>query len=585
MDAFFVAGDSVEMGRQFAVWAHNHAFPHQVNLLFMGNSHLYEDTMQALATWAEHLSQCAAIILHNSNLQDASIGKDGTMITGWNNERGVARAIQEFIGLDFDETMWFDSGHQPLPTGWRVIHDPTSFGLTILIRDAEIAKAWIPPKCACDDDECACIYDTSSPPASHRYFENFHEVTMPELDSQIWQWKVLPTSADVAAGIRHASSDIHFSNIVKNPHHLPAFVISSPAHLDKRTQTRYLLQSAGFSDVQFVPFVAANDLNMSDMLAQGQVSAGSMKAIINTPWVGSSKLLKVLSLMKNHLQGVKMGLQANHRIFGVFEDDLMLAASPHDVVQRIGAAIAELPSTADILYLEYCYELCSKHQYEPGHEYIVRAVKPQCAGAILFTQKGAKKVLTMMKNMFLALDNMYAELISHGFLEAYLITPPVLLQDGFWSNTKEGDRALPKLTHRPFSIICRDQELSDLDLTVLQLVQSSVKSPVTKKAISSDTFEKREWRSAYQHMSLQLSYYALLHQNQTEKATKELLGQIHWKMHGFPVILEISNKSLCWPDFECEIDVVLSDESDNMLASHTVRISPRMLLHSNHQWN
>jgi hypothetical protein len=33
--------------------------------------------------------------------------KDGTKGVSWDNKRGVARAVEEFVGINFDEEGWY----------------------------------------------------------------------------------------------------------------------------------------------------------------------------------------------------------------------------------------------------------------------------------------------------------------------------------------------------------------------------------------------------------------------------------------------------------------------------------------------
>ena len=103
---FAVTGDSADMAADFPLWVsdrHDLGLANTVDLLFIDTSHLYEDTVRELAAWAPLLSEKAAIVLHDTNLPSscAYARKDGSAGEGWDNERGVIRAVQDFVNVSF----------------------------------------------------------------------------------------------------------------------------------------------------------------------------------------------------------------------------------------------------------------------------------------------------------------------------------------------------------------------------------------------------------------------------------------------------------------------------------------------------
>jgi len=123
-------------------------------------------------------------------------------------------------------------------------------------------------------------------------------------------------------------------------------------------------------------------------------------------------------------------LAESHELFAVFEDDLWLAPgveyarnsstpsaqSPLQQRQvraaaareRMSAAVASLPRSADVLYLEMCGENCADLRYARGNTVIARARKPFCSAAMLFTPRGAQRVLDLTLPIFDGLDLMLA---------------------------------------------------------------------------------------------------------------------------------------------------------------------------------
>eukprot|EP00960_Hanusia_phi_P011272 329611-Hanusia_phi.AAC.1 len=124
----------------------------------------------------------------------------------------------------------------------------------------------------------------------------------------------------------------------------------------------------------------------------------------------------------------------------------MLHGDISSLNHRIKAALDELPSSADMLYLEYCYERCALHCSVSSYVHISRAYRPRCTGAVLFTAKGARKVLHLCKPVFGAIDNMLPILIERGHLEAYLLNVPAFFQDAFWDSDVDRQTRFP---HNP----------------------------------------------------------------------------------------------------------------------------------------
>jgi hypothetical protein len=81
---------------------------------------------------------------------------------------------------------------------------------------------------------------------------------------------------------------------------------------------------------------------------------------------------------------------------------------------------SNLPPTADMVYLEWCYEACSNIWYNQNYPSLGRAVEPSCSAAILFTVQGARKVANLCLPIFDAIDRMYPILIRkvHRILES-----------------------------------------------------------------------------------------------------------------------------------------------------------------------
>lgn len=126
----FVRDDDVAFGRsKFSDWCAGHGLPAVADLLFIDTSHLYEHTRQELAVWAPYLAPSGTMILHDTNMGTGRYGRlDGSIGVGWDNQRGVIKALEEFVGRAYDERVFFDD----LAGGYLIKHFPYCSGLTVL---------------------------------------------------------------------------------------------------------------------------------------------------------------------------------------------------------------------------------------------------------------------------------------------------------------------------------------------------------------------------------------------------------------------------------------------------------------------
>lgn len=129
----FVHADDVDFAGQFVDWCEERGLKPAIDLLFVDTSHLYEHTTREIASWWPHLTPKATVVFHDTNLKEFYRRGDGTIGRGWNNDRGVIRAIEEYLGTTFDETLPFTDYCR----GWSIDHDPLCNGLTVLRRESK----------------------------------------------------------------------------------------------------------------------------------------------------------------------------------------------------------------------------------------------------------------------------------------------------------------------------------------------------------------------------------------------------------------------------------------------------------------
>jgi len=107
-----------------------------INVLFIDTSHLYDHTVKEIAAWFPLLSDKALVIFHDTNLDGKGYyRKDGKMEMNWNNDRGVTRAIEEYLNIVIDEKTNFDMTLQRGDIKWTLKHYPNSNGLLLLWKN------------------------------------------------------------------------------------------------------------------------------------------------------------------------------------------------------------------------------------------------------------------------------------------------------------------------------------------------------------------------------------------------------------------------------------------------------------------
>ncbi|HPC33722.1 MAG TPA: class I SAM-dependent methyltransferase [Syntrophales bacterium] len=126
----FVKKDDVAFAAEFSGWCAAQGLPEKIDILFIDTSHLYEHTREEIAAWFPHLNPRCKVVFHDTHLEEVFTRKDGTTGRGWDNERGVIRAIEDYFGVDFDETQDFLKERN----GWLIRHWRHCNGLMIMDR-------------------------------------------------------------------------------------------------------------------------------------------------------------------------------------------------------------------------------------------------------------------------------------------------------------------------------------------------------------------------------------------------------------------------------------------------------------------
>jgi cephalosporin hydroxylase len=127
---FFVQREDVAFAHEFPAWCAAHGLAPVIDVLFLDTDHLYQHTREELRAWVPFVAEHGKLLLHDTNLRRFYRRRDGSLGVGWNNRRGVIRAVKEMVGLELDERHDFVA----VTAGWIIRHWAHCNGLTVLER-------------------------------------------------------------------------------------------------------------------------------------------------------------------------------------------------------------------------------------------------------------------------------------------------------------------------------------------------------------------------------------------------------------------------------------------------------------------
>ncbi len=127
-DWHFIQKDDIAFAREFKEWCKARNINPMIDILFIDTSHIYEHTVQEIQHWFPFLSEKAIVFFHDTNLSLFVHRKDKSITSGWNNQRGVIRALEDYFDKQFNEKKDFIDFRK----GWLITHYSHSSGFTIL---------------------------------------------------------------------------------------------------------------------------------------------------------------------------------------------------------------------------------------------------------------------------------------------------------------------------------------------------------------------------------------------------------------------------------------------------------------------
>lgn len=129
----FVQADDVAFAPRFEAWCREQGLDPAIDVLFIDTNHEYEHTRAEIAGWFPLLAARCKVFFHDTNMGTLHPRKDGRITGGWDNRRGVIRALEEHFGTRWNEHLPFVD----LRDGWLIRHHPYASGFTVLERTGE----------------------------------------------------------------------------------------------------------------------------------------------------------------------------------------------------------------------------------------------------------------------------------------------------------------------------------------------------------------------------------------------------------------------------------------------------------------
>lgn len=128
---YFVCEKGTAFASQFADYCEQLGIAPNIDVLCIDTTELYSEVREEIVKWFPHLSPCCTVFFFCTNLQKRLYYEDGSSTgLGWDNERGVIRAVQEHYWITFDETKEW-SGEVD---NWIITSKPWGGGWTTCVR-------------------------------------------------------------------------------------------------------------------------------------------------------------------------------------------------------------------------------------------------------------------------------------------------------------------------------------------------------------------------------------------------------------------------------------------------------------------
>jgi hypothetical protein len=221
--------------------------------------------------------------------------------------------------------------------------------------------------------------------------------------------------------------------------HIPAVVFNHKQD-GRRAWAEGMIRAVGFRDITFQPTYESAALDLAALENSGRVSANwdcFVQGQIGWNDISNSSKMRHIAHALDFQDVIERhadGSPGTSSWIAVFEDDIVLTTSPVQAHKRLVEAVSSLPRNADVLFVEWCFDLCEESRFHTKYPLISLASKPHCTAGILFSTQGAKKLDRLLRPIDSTIDNMFAHLCRESAVICYKLRLPIFTQDRKWGS-------------------------------------------------------------------------------------------------------------------------------------------------------
>ena len=186
------------------------------------------------------------------------------------------------------------------------------------------------------------------------------------------------------------------------------YIINKRERTERKQKMTNLMNKIGITEYEFIEPVKITDETIPEEYQKNRMNKGN-----------TSLNLTILTKIFPKIQ----------RDFIIMEDDLMAMMPKKEIKSYISQMLREVPNDWNMIYLEYCLEMCSLGETITKTNKLKKAYHPYCAAAILFRAETVTKVQQCIDSKKNPLSFTYTSCIDNKELIAYVATPPIFAQD------------------------------------------------------------------------------------------------------------------------------------------------------------
>jgi GR25 family glycosyltransferase involved in LPS biosynthesis len=254
-------------------------------------------------------------------------------------------------------------------------------------------------------------------------------------------------------------SDPYFPNI-------SIYVMNMPDRIDRKIHMKNMLKKIGVNpnnivfnseNQHMIPFRSKEDVkDRQKLIKQNKLTLeGSNK--LNDPYVANAL---------GHLDYIKV-IADSKKIGIIMEDDIIQLTHYQKIGLLLEKAIEELPEDADMLFLEMCHEQCDKIKKISKNLY--KLYRPSCSAAILYTPRGAKKILKLCLPIFDGIDIMFPILIEKQEIIAYGIDGMLFAQDEYYGTDADRNNEKFRKIHKVRVPLCNTGKMTEIQNSIIPI--------------------------------------------------------------------------------------------------------------------